>query len=181
MFDITYDIDDLIEPKNKKKNIFAKTVKEIKEGYRDYYPYEVLGQSYPEGIEMGQDWQRLGKGREAHIEFMTPDEYLNSVGPMADKVNNERSRAQIEKYKKSAMAGNKFPLPYLDYREGTFSGQEGIHRAVMAKELKIEKIPVVKTDTDIGRYKDPNWYLKEQEYYNKKKKQNPFTFEEELI
>lgn len=181
MFNIDYDIDDLIEPQNKKKNIFAKTVKEIKEGHRDYHPYEVLGQSNPEGIEMGQDWQRLGKGREAHIEFMSPDEYLNSVGLMSDKAKNEHSIARIEKYKKAAMAGSKFPLPYLDYREGNFSGQEGIHRTIMAKELGIEKIPVVKIDTDVGRYKDPNWYLKEQEYYNKKKKQNPFTFEEDLI
>ena len=51
-----------------------------------------------------------------------------------------------------------------------------------AKELGVEKMPVVIVDEDPARYQNPSeWVEKRDQEYSRKKKQNPFTYEEELI
>lgn len=83
------------------------------------------------------------KGLDTEIVMMSPDEYLKTVregfGTSTDEGLTESSRNKIlDGIKK----GNKIDMPYLDYRGGKFS-QEGRNRAVLAKELGEEKIPVL--------------------------------------
>lgn len=196
-WDISFDIDDLIEPENKKKNVFAKTPQEIMPDKGigiDRYVYEKLGYEKHMSKPMGEAYQRNTQGYESHIEFMTPEDYLNSVGIMGNikeyktnktdeiniKFDKKTGRERVNEYKQAMISGDKFPMPSIWYREGNFSGQEGIHRAVAAEELGIQKIPVVKIDQDKKKYyNQENWWDIERKM--KTKTQNPFTFETELI
>jgi hypothetical protein len=90
---------------------------------------------------------------------MTPDEYLDNVAiqqfPRFKKDNpsfntldkykefmiNNLNKERIKKLKESVLTGCKLPMPFIDYK---IEGQEGRHRAVVARELGIKKIPVLK-------------------------------------
>jgi len=168
-----YDIDDLIEPKNKKKNIFAKTWKDSK-GKGESWQYDRLGDTYDqEGPIYGKAYERNRKGREAHIEMMDPSEYFEITGRPSYTLERDR----IDKVKKNAMAGNKISLPWLEFEEGKYKsgGQEGHHRIKAAEELGAEKVPVVIANRD-PRFMDKGWPMKPIE---PKKKRNPFTYEED--
>jgi len=185
-WDISYDIDDLIEPQNKKKNMFAKTFNEITPNYQTNKsarePYEYLGD-----LELNP--KRYDA--EAHIEFMTPDEYLKKARISSYQATDDDlpedtkqfRRQNINQYKENATAGDKFPMPSLSYNFGQYMGQDGIRRVRAAKELGTEKIPVVVEDFGFGDYSNlRNSYKNiKQRRSTEKKQQNPFTFEEELI
>ena len=193
-WDISYDIDDLIEPENAKKNMFAKTYAEITPrfrgtgyGFPDTDQYSRLGQ-YP-----------LNNSRfdaEAHIEFMSPDEFLkksiwhgsktgseSDFTPEYQKIRND----DIIKYTRNARSGDKFPMPELRYDGDEYSGHSGRRRAITAKELGNEKIPVViqKFAKILDPFSDPevpnSWKNINKRKELEEKKQNPFTFETELI
>lgn len=89
------------------------------------------------------------------IEHMSPDEYIDRVYdaykhividdgiPLTrNDIINGRSKSLIKKYAKDMENGDKFPIPSLYYR-GTRLGQEGLHRALAAKLIGINKIPVM--------------------------------------
>jgi hypothetical protein len=187
-----YDIDDLIEPRKRgqpPRDPFAQRFEQVKKGHGEQYQYDIIGQFYPEP-EIGRDYQQKYKGREAHIEYMSPDEYMNKIGDIDVKSYLEYdsrrpipiSREKINLYKQDALRGDKFAMPWIEYKEGQYDGQEGRHRAIMAKELGVEKMPVVIINRAPMRYEDPSgWAEVRDKEYSRKKKQNPFTFEEELI
>lgn len=174
-FNVDYDIDDLIEPKNKKKNIFAKTWKESG-GNNEGWQYEKMGDPYgPEGTLVGREYQKTRKGFEAHIEFMPPEKYYEISGRSPSTLSRER----IDAVKQSVESGNKISLPWIEFEEGKHIAgrQEGHHRIWAAKELGAEKVPVVIANRD-PKYIDKSWPPRSLEG---KKKRNPFTFEEDYF
>jgi len=188
-----YDIDDLIEPRKRGQNPrdpFAQRKEQVRKGYGESYQYDVLGQMFKYGDEtseiLGQKYQEIKKGLNAHIEYMTPDEYMNRIGDIDVKSYLEEdsrrpipiSRERIDLYKQDALRGDKFAMPWIDYRDGKYEGQEGRHRAIMAKELGVEKMPVVIVNRTSGEENESDWMDYKQKY---KKKQNPFTYDKEEI
>ena len=119
----------------------------------------------PYGYKTLADYYKKEKGITAEFVYMTPDEYLAALtvengGPYksVDEII-ERSRARQTTpqgrkgyldYAEDMRNGNfdpdmgegKFPPPYLIYSPDGYSGQEGIHRALAAKEAGVTKMPV---------------------------------------
>jgi len=180
-----WDIDDLMEPET--INPFAKRKGMVKEGKGESFQYDVLGQFYPDGDEMGKNYQRYSKGREAHVEMMTPQKYFEEIGQNIDEFksagsNYEGPKANINKYKNAALGGDKFAMPWLEYKEGQYDGQEGRNRVAMADVLGMERIPVVVVNKDMDRFHNHvEWGNIQEQEYKRKKRQNPFTFEEDFI
>ena len=81
---------------------------------------------------------------DVRIVWMTPKEYLQECARMQGTSLQRQyemiSRQNIERLKAYIQSGGKLPLPILDYDR---KEQEGRHRAVLAEELGIPKIPVV--------------------------------------
>ncbi len=103
------------------------------------------------------------------IEWMSPDEYIDrctigayekdkdilydySYEDFKEKVINYRRNSTIghnetknliDAYKDRWIAGEQPPMGYLMYNEGNYAGQEGLHRALMAKDLGVIEIPVL--------------------------------------
>lgn len=101
-----------------------------------------------------KDYMREIKGTESHLEYMSPDKYLDlcALGFNTNKEDLIKSRGEsIDKegkrltdvYKDLWLKGSKPPMVYIEYVDGVFYGQEGIHRAIVAKELGVENIPVL--------------------------------------
>jgi len=90
------------------------------------------------------------KGITSKIIYMTPMKYLQesfelqkydlSFISLKEHLRTVISIDLVNKYREKTIRGSKMPLPILDYTRGL---QEGRHRAVVAKSLKIEKIPVL--------------------------------------
>jgi hypothetical protein len=143
-------------PKAPNLQPFALKHKDVKEGTGETFQYDVLGQFWGDdrgGEEVGKVYQEKEKGRKAEIKWLSPEEYLK----LADRVIEEKENTTEEKrYVKdltqSALRGDKFAMPWLEYdSQMKVTGQEGAHRARMAKELGIAKIPVVVVQTN------PKW------------------------
>lgn len=83
------------------------------------------------------------------VERMSPDEYIEeATGILASKgiqtadeilVQRSKDTENIDFLKDRIQSGEKTGAPYLDYKN---AGQEGLHRAIAAKELGMESIPV---------------------------------------
>jgi len=94
------------------------------------------------------------KGRVAKVTYMSPDEYLHKSCELHR--NNARKQGKdftfdeyvngfvypqlANKYADKMRKGEVFPMPVIDYASGD---QEGRHRAVAAKKIGINKIPVM--------------------------------------
>lgn len=111
-------------------------------------------------------------GLKGKILEMSPIEYMertNIYNRMSEKEVNEyffKHKGKIlyfppnseQSYKRiieGVAMGNKIYIPWLEYDEkGNFVGQEGFHRALVARDLGIDKIPVLV----IGEL--PKYYLR---------------------
>jgi hypothetical protein len=105
---------------------------------------------------------RDNKDIATEIVSMSPDEYLQKSSEiLSENEKGERTPQEIIEYKKtdggpdyiplmaqSMREGNVYAAPSLDYKD---SGQEGMHRALAAKQLGIASIPVMVIDS----YKNP--------------------------
>jgi len=96
------------------------------------------------------DYFREKKGATWTIEWMSPDEYIDSCRrgfyvsqgtPLSYDLRSDRDRKRAQKYAELMKQGTQFPMVTLDYRHG-FS-QEGIHRAMAAELLGVKKMPVM--------------------------------------
>jgi hypothetical protein len=83
----------------------------------------------------------------AILEYMSPDNYIKKCkklqcqdGSIDEYVSNTINIELAKKYSKDMAQGNKFPIPIIDFVKGY---QEGRHRAVAAKFLGYNSIPVV--------------------------------------
>ena len=91
------------------------------------------------GLAFDKDLE-AGKG---FIAEMSPDEYLDRIAFEIFQTTRERAivcdYSNVKEYAEMMANGVKFDMGYLDY---TDKGQEGRHRAMAARLLGIEKIPV---------------------------------------
>lgn len=92
------------------------------------------------GIAAFDDDLKEGKG---FIAEMSPDEYIQRISFDVFHTSIERTTScyyeNVKEYARMMASGTKFDMGYIDYEKG---GQEGRHRAMAAKMLGIEKIPV---------------------------------------
>ena len=109
-----------------------------------------------------KDYYKRFKSRQSEIKEIDPQEYINTamgnfwsqMSPASqenwggyskfyDAMVSMRSenREQIEKLKKVIASEEQMHLPVLDFSRG-FT-QEGLHRAIAAKELGLKTIPVL--------------------------------------
>lgn len=101
---------------------------------------------------------------EGRIVYMPPEEYMervnifNRIG-MSRVIEDERkaigkgyrgigyypplSERSYRSVLEGIRAGNEMDIPNIVYRNGKFDNQEGFHRALVARDLGIEKIPVL--------------------------------------
>ncbi len=101
------------------------------------------------------EYFKTNKGIIFEIEWMSPQKYLEESYKLHRKFSIDYGISQIpfetylktnidpyliNEYLERTLEGSKMPIPVLDYNN---LSQEGRHRAVIAKELDAEKIPVL--------------------------------------
>jgi len=94
------------------------------------------------------EYFRKNKGFHHEVVEMSPDEYINecaiaqktSVGKQYEDI----SPSLVKKYKEKTLKGSPMPMLSLETYDSGFKVQEGRHRAMVAKELGIKKVPVMK-------------------------------------
>lgn len=90
--------------------------------------------------EKDLEYMRKSKNRDGKIVMMTPDDYYEEASKIFKISSNnntdvaslvkQRSTKTIDKYVQDMKNGDQFPLPYLNYADGS---QEGLHRMLAAK------------------------------------------------
>jgi hypothetical protein len=125
--------------------------------------------SYYDDIMRDPRYHREAKGIEARIIYMSPDDYMKACaigrhegrgGSLADEYAS-LSENLVNEYAEKMRAGEEFPMPVLEYKIGDYKGkqyisanQEGRNRAMAAKKIGMEKIPVlISYPTNIEEYK----------------------------
>ncbi len=105
----------------------------------------------PNQMDMLKDPEYMSKRKNmiGSIEWMSPREYIDkciagfkSIGERGE-VERGRDPKLIKQYAQDMKNGDIFPMLSLDYRGGF--GQEGLHRAMAAKAIGVEKVPVFVT------------------------------------
>jgi len=132
------------------------------------FQYNALGQFYPLGEEEGKLYQRMQKGRKAWIEWMEPVEYFKRVSNRAihtpaDIFKRVNGRALVDKrralaYAKLMKRGKKFPLPWIEYDDYGYTGQEGRHRVAAAMLAGARLVPVVIVESKKSYRDERGWY-----------------------
>lgn len=95
------------------------------------------------------------KGQIVDVVRMSPDEYLREANKYTE--SDHYTSQKLDSIRQGVKDHKEFGMPYLSYDEaGQISGQEGRHRAVVAKELGMDTIPVavrrkVSPDFDLER------------------------------
>lgn len=97
------------------------------------------------------DWEYgLRKNRLGKVVQMSPDEYIQEAAKMfarpwrkvtAEDLIKQRTDNNLVRLKEILPQGN-IDMPMLNYGPGSFTSQEGLHRALAAKQLGIKQIPV---------------------------------------
>ena len=197
-----YDIDELIEPRKKGKaprDPFAQRFDQVAKDHGNIWEYQALGQNsgYKTPDQL-RKYNEKAKGYKAHIEYMSPDKYFEEIGRGFESNTPPERQHEVQKQIPEnftnqklvdvAMKGSKFAMPWIEYKEGRFDGQEGRHRASMARELGVEQMPVVIIDKK-QEYREPYFDNYEETQKPKIKKKNAFMyrdtddeyFEEDLI
>lgn len=105
--------------------------------------------TYDDMVKDPEYFQRRKK-RKFDVVEMSPDEYIEKAVRGFSRFGNytrsevlaTRSPELIDKYAEKMLAGEEFPTLVLDYTDEWFS-QEGLHRAMAAKKIGLEKVPVM--------------------------------------
>lgn len=93
----------------------------------------------------------LRKNRPIQLVKMSPDKYIEEVAKGFSAYGNivtpqdlidQRTNSNMLKIMDDMKSGNKFPTPFIEYPKGRSISQEGLHRAVAAKNLGIKEMPV---------------------------------------
>jgi len=122
----------------------------------------------PKGVEFTYDDYGVVSdakaGNGGHIQFMTPDQFLKSVGASSvDKQVKIATPSSLKYLYDKIKKDKKFGAGFLDFDGNTITGHEGRHHAMMAKILQIPKIPVAiigknhdkfNPDTAVPEYKE---------------------------
>jgi len=112
-------------------------------------------------LDRNPNYFRESKDVDYEIMRMSPDEYLERgaailrpEGKTTQYVIDDRAKESgyIDNMAASMQGGQVYAAPYLDYGSGgRDASQEGMHRALAAKQLGMEEIPVMVLDS----YKNP--------------------------
>jgi hypothetical protein len=97
----------------------------------------------------GEGYQYWYKGYDGAVVYMSPDEYLNKTEKGFSKDYGAGAIGNMGWFSKKAQdaivdaikKGDKIDMPMLDYSRKDF-GQEGRHRAVVARALGVKEMPV---------------------------------------
>ena len=114
-----------------------------------------------------KDYMAEMKNMKGDLVYMSPDEYINECvtgaqqGYFSDGLSKpfdelkkemiqwrrmsttEEGGSLIEQYKDRWVKGEQPSMGYIIYHDGEYFGQEGLHRALMAKDLGVQTIPVL--------------------------------------
>lgn len=115
------------------------------------------------------DYYKFEKGKDAIINWLTADEYIDKCirkifrSNYNSVVTNGVNQEVVNKYAELMKNGTKFPTPYLDFTG--YRGQEGRHRALAFKQAfgddaeipVIEIYPTHVTDDEIYDYCKQRW------------------------
>lgn len=121
-------------------------------------PFDLSLESMPPVYQQMRDnrsYYEVRKGVAFKIAMISPDDYLDAIH-LGFKVRSGMdeskifSHERVNEYAQQMQAGDKFPLPTLEYKwRYGFSGnpyvgfsQEGHHRALAAKQIGLGLIPV---------------------------------------
>lgn len=117
----------------------------------------------------------LRKNRPIQLVNMSPDKYIEEVAKgfsayghvvTPQDLIDQRTNSNMFKMMDDMKAGNKFPTPFIEYPKGRSVGQEGLHRALAAKNLGIKEMPVYlqQIGPDYGDTKDTTRRLAKRAY-----------------
>tara|TARA_R110000824_G_scaffold12226_7_gene53647 strand:+ start:59439 stop:59861 length:423 start_codon:yes stop_codon:yes gene_type:complete len=117
------------------------------------------------GIPTYDDWLQEPESddKSVQVQYVPPKQYIEDIGNgfwnasempkqffntyenwMGEGISERTSKQRIDEIKTWVMQGNKFPMLIIHYDEnGVMKFQEGHHRAELASQLGIEKIPVL--------------------------------------
>lgn len=138
----------LMDVRDQMEDIDRKNAREqIDEWESEKHPFEKgdINKEY-EGFSTTMDISAFDDDLKNGIGFiaeMSPDEYIDRIA--YDIFGNTRENTvdiwydNVKEYARMMAEGVKFDMGYIDYKD---KGQEGRHRAMAAKLLGIEKIPV---------------------------------------
>lgn len=97
------------------------------------------------------DYWREKKNKVFKITHMPPGRYIELAAEgfnmSTDRLISTRDVELAKKYAGKMTDGETFPMLTLDYSKDEFS-QEGIHRAMAAEMIGVEKVPVIITKKD---------------------------------
>lgn len=87
------------------------------------------------------------KGLVWELKNMSPDEYIDAVvkgfSSTKERLMSGRDTDKIKDFAEQMKSGKKFPILTLDYSKGKRVSQEGVHRALAAKEANVSTVPVL--------------------------------------
>lgn len=114
-------------------------------GNEEFMNDDVITKNSDGWVKSAKEYAK-SKGYEvAEVVYMTPDEYIRYLGKMWKKSRKKvyegiENVDNIANYADDMVKGDKFPVPYIDYKLST---QEGRTRALAAKQAGANKIPVL--------------------------------------
>ena len=114
----------------------------------------------PNQMDMMKDPEYMSKkkGMVGEIVWMSPSDYIDRCVEGFKRINEPgrvrqgRDPKLVKQYAQEMQKGDKFPMLELDYRGGF--GQEGLHRAMAAEMIGVNKVPVYIMRTS------PEWQAK---------------------
>ena len=93
------------------------------------------------------DYFKRAKGMTFHIASMSPRDYLiecaKAGNTSLDRQIEITSIKLVKEYADRTLSGSKMPLPYIQYDSDGYVSQEGRHRALVAEQLGLKKMPVL--------------------------------------
>ena len=96
------------------------------------------------GDEYKTEYFRDQKGKEAKMVDISPDQYLQAVDSGFEHgVMSGVEDEKVQRYAAKMKAGETFPALTLDYSRSNRLSQEGRHRALAAKAVGIDSVPVL--------------------------------------
>ncbi|MGG0308389.1 hypothetical protein ABEY43_06755 [Priestia megaterium] len=109
----------------------------------EYFDVTTTDVLFYDRLLKGQSQREKGKELSHVINYMTPDDYLSRCTIInnctLDEIHNMIDETNVEELLE-VVVKEKLPLPFINY---VSNGQEGRHRAIVAKRLGLDIMPVM--------------------------------------